>query len=154
MCGLASIVTLYQAGNGIYDLFDKVLVLDEGKEIYYGPMKEARPFMENLGFICQPGANVADYLTSVTVPDERAVRPEMEAQFPRTAEGIRTEYLEDAHLRAYDFRVRLSHNRCRQRKHQAVSRERPVREGQDAPLSTSPLTVGFLSQVKACVQRQ
>ena len=40
--GLSSIVTLYQAGNGIYDLFDKVLVLDEGKEIYYGPMQQAR----------------------------------------------------------------------------------------------------------------
>src|ERR1700712_4731189 len=28
--GLASIVTLYQAGNGIFNLFDKVLVMDEG----------------------------------------------------------------------------------------------------------------------------
>jgi ATP-binding cassette subfamily G (WHITE) protein 2 (SNQ2) len=65
--GLASIVTLYQAGNGIYNLFDKVLVLDEGKEIYYGPMKQARPFMEELGFICDGGANVADFLTGVTV---------------------------------------------------------------------------------------
>ena len=31
--GIATIVTLYQAGNGIYDLFDKVLVLDEGKQV-------------------------------------------------------------------------------------------------------------------------
>jgi len=31
--GMATIVTLYQAGNGIYDLFDKVLVLDEGKQV-------------------------------------------------------------------------------------------------------------------------
>lgn len=31
--GLATIVTLYQAGNAIYDLFDKVLVLDEGKQV-------------------------------------------------------------------------------------------------------------------------
>lgn len=30
--GLATIVTIYQAGNGIYELFDKVLVLDEGKQ--------------------------------------------------------------------------------------------------------------------------
>lgn len=65
--GLASIVTLYQAGNGIYNLFDKVLVLDEGKQIYYGPMKQARPFMEGLGFICDDSANVADFLTGVTV---------------------------------------------------------------------------------------
>lgn len=53
--GLSSIVTLYQAGNGIYNLFDKVLVLDEGVELYYGPMKEARPFLEELGFICREG---------------------------------------------------------------------------------------------------
>lgn len=65
--GLASIVTLYQAGNGIYNLFDKVLVLDEGTQIYYGPMKLARPFMEDLGFICDDSANVADFLTGVTV---------------------------------------------------------------------------------------
>ena len=65
--GLATIVTVYQAGNGIYDLFDKVLVLDEGMEVYYGPLKEAKPFMENLGFVCQHGANVADFLTGVTV---------------------------------------------------------------------------------------
>lgn len=65
--GLASIVTLYQAGNGIYDLFDKVLVLDEGKELYYGPMQQAKPFMEQLGFICADGANVGDFLTGVMV---------------------------------------------------------------------------------------
>jgi ABC-type multidrug transport system ATPase subunit len=46
--GLTTIVTLYQAGNGIYDLFDKILVIDEGKEIFYGLTKEARPFMESL----------------------------------------------------------------------------------------------------------
>lgn len=61
--GLASIITIYQAGNGIYDLFDKVMVLDEGKQIYYGPLKAAKPFMEDIGFLCADGANVADFLT-------------------------------------------------------------------------------------------
>jgi ABC-type multidrug transport system ATPase subunit len=56
--GLSTIVTLYQAGNGIYNLFDKVLVLDEGKQIYYGPASEAKPFMENLGFVYTDGANI------------------------------------------------------------------------------------------------
>ncbi|CAG8975972.1 hypothetical protein HYALB_00012307 [Hymenoscyphus albidus] len=66
--GLTSIVTLYQAGNGIYDLFNKVLVLDEERQIYYGPKDQARPFMEELGFHCDDGVNVADFLTGVTVP--------------------------------------------------------------------------------------
>jgi ATP-binding cassette subfamily G (WHITE) protein 2 (SNQ2) len=63
--GLASIVTLYQAGNGIFDQFDKVLVLDEGKQMYYGPAKMAKQFMEDVGFFCPDGANVADFLTGM-----------------------------------------------------------------------------------------
>lgn len=59
--GLSTIVTLYQAGNGIYNLFDKVLVLDEGKQIYYGPADAAKPFMEDLGFVYTDGANVGKY---------------------------------------------------------------------------------------------
>src|ERR1700733_10717118 len=84
--GLASIVTLYQAGNSIYNLFDKVLLIDEGMQLYYGPMKEARPFMEELGFVCNDGANVADYLTGVTVPTERKIREGFEATYPRTGD--------------------------------------------------------------------
>lgn len=67
--GLSTIVTLYQAGNGIYNLFDKVLVLDEGKQIYYGPAAAAKPFMEDLGFVYTDGANVgklSDLLSSVS----------------------------------------------------------------------------------------
>ena len=56
--GLSTIVTLYQAGNAIYNLFDKVLVLDEGKQIYYGPSAQAKPFMENLGLMYTEGANI------------------------------------------------------------------------------------------------
>lgn len=63
--GLSSVMTLYQAGNGIHELFYKVLVLDQGQQIFYGPLKEARPFMHNLGFICANGANVADFLTGL-----------------------------------------------------------------------------------------
>lgn len=58
--GLSSIVTLYQAGNGIYDLFDKVLVLDEGKQIFYGSAAAAKPFMEDLGFVYTDGSNVGE----------------------------------------------------------------------------------------------
>lgn len=68
--GLSTIVTLYQAGNGIYNLFDKVLVLDEGKQIYYGPADAAKPFMEDLGFVYTDGANVGRYFLHLTTnPD-------------------------------------------------------------------------------------
>lgn len=92
MFGLSSIVTLYQAGNGIYNLFDKALVIDQGKQIYYGPLKQARPFMEDLGFVCRDGANVADFLTGVTVPTERLIKDGFEDRFPRTPDDIRAAY--------------------------------------------------------------
>ncbi|KAK9785219.1 putative ABC-2 type transporter [Seiridium cardinale] len=151
--GLASIVTLYQAGNGIYNLFDKVLVLDGGKEIYYGPMTQARPFMEELGFIYQDGANVADFLTGVTVPTERQIRPGFENTFPRDAETLEAKY-EESQIHAemiaeYDFPTTEEANEKTK-----LFREGVQGEKHHQLPANSPLTVSFATQVKACVTRQ
>ena len=61
--GQTVFVTLYQAGEGIYDLFDKVLVLDEGRQVYFGPPGEARAYFEGLGYNPLPRQSTADYLT-------------------------------------------------------------------------------------------
>jgi ABC-type multidrug transport system ATPase subunit len=90
--GLSTIVTLYQAGNGIYEQFDKVLVLDSGKQLYYGPRQDAVPFMEELGFVCVDGSNKGDFLTGVTVLTERKIAPGYENKFPRTNEDIAAAY--------------------------------------------------------------
>ncbi|KAG0159686.1 hypothetical protein PDIDSM_7209 [Penicillium digitatum] len=86
------IFTTYQAGNGIYDQFDKVLVLAEGRVTYYGPRDIARNYFEDLGFICPKGANVADFLTSVTVLTERTVRTGWEEKVPNTPEDFEACY--------------------------------------------------------------
>lgn len=151
--GLSSIVTLYQAGNGIYDLFDKVLVLDEGKEIYYGPMAQARPFMEDLGFVCREGSNVADYLTGVTVPTERIIRPGYENRFPRNADMILAEYQKSPiytqMTSEYDY---PDSDLARQRT--ADFKESVAQEKNKKLPKTSPLTVDFVDQVKTCIARQ
>ncbi|KAJ3831790.1 P-loop containing nucleoside triphosphate hydrolase protein [Lentinula raphanica] len=46
--GQTTFVTLYQAGEGIYDLFDKVMVLSEGRQVFYGPPSEALPLTTSL----------------------------------------------------------------------------------------------------------
>jgi ATP-binding cassette subfamily G (WHITE) protein 2 (SNQ2) len=84
------VTTLYQAGNGIFDQFDKVLVLAEGRTIYYGPRSFAKKYFEDLGFVCPKGANIADFLTSVTVKTERIVSPGAEGKVPNTAEEFET----------------------------------------------------------------
>ncbi len=151
--GLASIVTLYQAGNGIYHLFNKVLVIDEGKQIFYGPLETAKPFMQNLGFFCDDGANVADYLTGVVVPSERKIIEGFEAEFPRTAEDIRSKY-EQSTIKA---KMEAEYNypntdECKQLTEEfrlGVTHEKHKRLPKKSVLTTS-----FTTQVKACVTRQ
>lgn len=45
-------LTLYQAGESIYELMDKVLVIDQGRMLYQGPANEAKQYFVNLGFYC------------------------------------------------------------------------------------------------------
>lgn len=151
--GLTTIVTLYQAGNGIYDLFDKVLVLDEGEQVYYGPRAEARPFMEEAGFLCREGSNVADFLTGVTVPKERKVREGWENRFPRNKDALREVYekspIHAKMITEYDYpTTEIARQRTEECK-QGVAFETS-----DHLPKNSPFTVSFPNQVKACVIRQ
>ncbi|KAG8625582.1 hypothetical protein KVT40_005983 [Elsinoe batatas] len=151
--GVATIATLYQAGNGIYDLFDKVLVLDEGKQVYYGTREEARPFMEKLGFICSDGANVADFLTGVTVPTERSVRPEAERTFPKTAPDLRERYI---HSELHDRMIgELTYWQSDEAKKNTAEFMQAVAEEKAPSLpKKSPLTVPFAAQVATAIARQ
>ncbi|CAG8031504.1 unnamed protein product [Penicillium salamii] len=152
--GLASIVTLYQAGNGIYDLFDKVLVLDEGEEIYYGPMTEARPFLEDAGFVCREGANVADYLTGVTVPTERAIRPGYEHSFPRTAKEIRTLYEASPTFKQMVQEEEEYPTTAIAKENTEAFKESIKLEKHKSLDKESVFTVSFYHQVLACIARQ
>jgi hypothetical protein len=65
-------------------VFDKVSVLYEGRQIYFGSIHTAKEFFVNLGFECPERQTTADFLTSLTSPSERTVRPGFENSTPRT----------------------------------------------------------------------
>jgi ATP-binding cassette, subfamily G (WHITE), member 2, SNQ2 len=90
--GRTIVATMYQAGNGIYNKFDKVLVLADGCVIYYGPANTSQRYFESLGFVCPKGANVADFLTSVTVTTERVIAPGFEGKVPNTPQEFERAY--------------------------------------------------------------
>lgn len=152
--GLTTIVTLYQAGNGIYEHFDKVLVLDEGKQIFYGPQIDAVPFMEDLGFMRDPGSNRGDFLTGVTVPTERLIVPGYEDKFPRTADeilaaynrsSIKSKMLEEC--QSYPMTEEAAKNTVVFKKMVSREKHRGVSE-------SSPVTANLITQVQAAVVRQ
>ncbi len=68
-------VSLYQASESIYQQFDKVMVIDSGRQVYFGPTDEARAYFENLGFLAKPRQTTADYLTGCTDEYEREYQP-------------------------------------------------------------------------------
>ncbi|PYI05588.1 hypothetical protein BO78DRAFT_398108 [Aspergillus sclerotiicarbonarius CBS 121057] len=82
--GATVAVAIYQASQSAYDVFDKVTVLYEGRQIYFGPTDEAREFFTNMGFECPERQTTADFLTSLTSPSERIVKPGYEGRVPQT----------------------------------------------------------------------
>lgn len=84
--GSCQVLTLEQSSNAIYDTFDKVTVLYEGRQIYFGPAAKARDYFERMGWMCPPRQTTSDFLTAVTSPEERTPQPGFESRVPRTAD--------------------------------------------------------------------
>ncbi|KAJ5152564.1 uncharacterized protein N7482_009042 [Penicillium canariense] len=147
------ITTTYQAGNGIYDTFDKVLVLADGRVTYYGPRRLAKGYFEDLGFICPKGANVADYLTSVTVITERIVRAGWEGKVPNTAEEFESRYhassIYQGQMESMDTPEKLTYETDDLKV--AVSSEK---QKQHVPRTQSAYTANLRDQIRSCTLRQ
>ncbi|KAK1752619.1 putative multidrug resistance ABC transporter [Echria macrotheca] len=83
--GTTMMVALYQAPQAAYDMFDRVTILHQGRQIYFGPCQDAATYFEGLGFERAPRQTTPDFLTSVT-SSERRIRSGMECLIPRTPE--------------------------------------------------------------------
>lgn len=151
-------VSLYQAGQGIYDLMDKVLVIEGGRMIYQGPAKDAKQYFLDLGFYCPERQTTADFLTSVGDPLERQFQTGKEASTPKTAEE-----LEAAFRKSELYKQNLAAVESYEKRIQNVQAE-DAREFKDAvqeQKSNSKLvnkhsnyTVSFPRQVWACTKRE
>jgi ABC-type multidrug transport system ATPase subunit len=93
LTGSSHFVAAYQASQNIYDIFDKVVVLYEGRQVFFGQAKVAKEFFERQGWVCPPRQTTGDFLTSVTNADERQARPGMENRVPRTPEDFEKYWL-------------------------------------------------------------
>lgn len=85
-------IALYQASQEAYDvsateiqvvatqmliskMFEKVTILYEGRQIYFGPCHEAKSYFTNLGFIEKTKSQTtAEFLTSLTNADLRVTK--------------------------------------------------------------------------------
>ncbi|KAI0728228.1 pleiotropic drug resistance ABC transporter [Fomitopsis betulina] len=86
---VSTIVSIYQAGEQLYELFDKVCVIYEGKMAYFGPASSARQHFIDMGYEPANRQTTADFLVAVTDPNGRILRADYHGPPPpRTADGF------------------------------------------------------------------
>lgn len=100
LAGTVHLVAIYQASQAIYDQFDKAVVLYQGRQVYFGPCDEAKEYFVEMGWECPARQTTGDFLTSVTNPSERRVRPGFESKVPRTPEEFEKYWKESPHYKA------------------------------------------------------
>ena len=153
---LTTFISLYQAGEGIYEQFDKVLLIDEGRCVYFGPRDKARQYFLDLGFKDFPRQTTADYLSGCTDPNlDRFAEGRDASNVPSTPEQLEATYrhssiYEDvlAEKAAYDAEI-AADNRA------AEEFRAAVREDKHRGVSKKSIyTVSLFRQVQALTIRQ
>ncbi|KAF2474648.1 ABC transporter-like protein [Lindgomyces ingoldianus] len=149
-------VTLYQAGEAIYELMDKVLVIDQGRCIFSGPTNEAKQYFINLGFHCPERQTTADFLTSVTDPTERQFCEGYEEIAPRTPEELETAFRASENYRRMLREIEEYETELDRSGHKNTKEfEMAVRDSKSKTVSRkSSFTISFVRQVWACTLRE
>ncbi|KAF2874539.1 ABC-2 type transporter-domain-containing protein [Massariosphaeria phaeospora] len=147
MASISTSVALYQAGESLYDLFDKVLLIHEGRCCYFGPSDEAASYFKNLGFVQPERWTSADFITSVTDPHERHVKDGWEDRIPRSGAQFGQAFLQsEQHQRNIAEIEEFEQNT----KHMAEERQK----SRTKATAKKNYTLGFHKQVTACTKRQ
>ncbi|KFH46163.1 Brefeldin A resistance protein-like protein [Hapsidospora chrysogenum ATCC 11550] len=151
-----TLVTLYQAGEGIYETMDKVMVIDQGRQIFCGPANRAKQYFIDLGFECPDRQTTADFLTAVTDPIERRFRPGFEKSAPRTAEDFEKAFRNSADYQELLEDVAQYKKSLHDSDYTSAKQfENAVRESKSKHVSDkSPYTIPFFKQVIICTKRE
>lgn len=152
------VATIYQASENIYQLFDKVMVIDEGRQLYFGPASEAVAYFHSIGIVKPARQTTSDFLTGVTQLNERRVREGWENVAPRTAEMFESLWKQsDEYQQMLEEVGRFQHqlqedNRGDELRH-FVNRTK-MGTGRHRFRKKSPYTTTFLYQLTLVMQRE
>ncbi|KFY53333.1 hypothetical protein V496_07698 [Pseudogymnoascus sp. VKM F-4515 (FW-2607)] len=154
LAGSTAVVAIYQAPQSAYDIFDKVLVLYEGRQIYFGRTTEAKEYFVNLGFDCPDRQTTADFLTSMTSSKERVVRRGFENRVPRTPDDFARAW-QNSPERAELLNEVDNYNQKYALSGQHLEEFKDSRRTQQSKQQrvTSPFTLSYGGQIALCLRR-
>jgi len=70
--GKTIIMTIHQPSSTIWNLFDRVMILDQGRTVYFGKKDNTEDFFASMGYPVPHGLNPADYFLDVLLSKDRA----------------------------------------------------------------------------------
>jgi ABC-type multidrug transport system ATPase subunit/ABC-type multidrug transport system permease subunit len=149
----ANAIAIYQASQAIYELFDKVTVLYEGRQIYFGPANKAKAFFERQGWHCPARQTTGDFLTSVTNPQEREPQRGMEKQVPRTPEEFERYWRKSREYEALIEDIQNYEAEVRSGDKVAELREQKMMRQANHVRPNSPYTISILMQIRLNTKR-
>ncbi|CAN8098273.1 unnamed protein product [Discula destructiva] len=152
--GSTACVSIYQAPQSAYDLFDKAAVLYEGRQIFFGRADEAKEYFVNLGFDCPDRQTTPDFLTSMTSPLERIVREGFEGKAPRTPDEFAAAWknsaaFEKLQLEIEEYKTAYPFNGQDAETFRAHKRAQQSRNNR----AKSPFTLDYWQQIQLCLWR-
>ncbi|KAJ4311874.1 ATP-binding cassette transporter snq2 [Neodidymelliopsis sp. IMI 364377] len=148
-------VSLYQASENIYKCFDKVLVIDSGRQVYFGPADEARAYFEGLGFLEKPRQTTPDYLTGCTDPFEREYKAGRdETNAPSTPDALAEAFSKSEVASRLASEMTQYHASMEAEKHVYDDFQTAVKEGKRHASKKSVYSIPFHLQVWALAKRQ
>ncbi|KAI9266979.1 ABC-2 type transporter-domain-containing protein [Sporodiniella umbellata] len=149
-----TVATLYQASDSMFNLFDKVMVLDEGRCIYFGPTSQAKGYFEEMGFHCPDRKSTPDFLTGLCNMNEREYREGYKESVPINSVQFEKVYKE-SHLYTQMMQERDEYEELvRSKRPDKEFRQAFVDSHQKHTLKSSPFIATYYQQVKALTIRQ
>ncbi|KAF4595459.1 ABC transporter ABCl1 [Ophiocordyceps camponoti-floridani] len=152
--GSTACVSIYQAPQSAYDLFDKAVVLYEGRQIFFGRADDAKQYFINLGFECPPRQTTPDFLTSMTSPSERMIRPDFKGKTPCTPDEFAAAWRDSAQFAALQAEIE-DYKEAHPFDGPDAEAFRASRQAQQArgQRNKSPFTLSYPQQVRLCLWR-
>lgn len=154
LTGSCHAVAIYQASQAIYDVFNKVIVLYEGRQIFFGPCSAAKEYFEEMGWECPPRQTVGDFLTSVTNPQERKAREGMANKVPRTPDDFERYWKNSPHYAILQKEISRYHEDyplggAAEKDFKDMKNQRQAKHVRPK----SPYVISIPMQVRLCVKR-
>ena len=83
-----AIAALYQASDDLVNLFDKVTILSEGRQIFFGTIQEGQKYFYSLGFELPERQSLSEFFVAVTDQNLRKAKDGWEDRVPRGIEDF------------------------------------------------------------------